>query len=397
MVEKTLAKSMILKRNGEKIGVIGISPLDNEENLMFKGDFNDYMNVKDFKETEKAIRQEVAKLEQKGINKIVLLAHTGKKSKKHFHYYKNLANIGGIRIIIGDHDHMRYSRWFVSERGEPVKVISTEAKNDKNKNSEDLGTFGIFKAVFDSNGVPIPKKCKNAIKKTSDYLPDAEAQALEEKILQNNRVIAHTNQSLKCNQRKTQENPVADLLADSMFWIVKKVNPKSKAQIALINSGEIKADIPKGKITTRAVKDAYPFTDNVTIVETKFTKKQLFEALNWGVETTTFPKQTLGLLQVGGLRYTVGKNKRVKNVCLIDENGKAGECLDKVPEDKEYTVIYDTYLMKGSGGMTSLKKEPDNPNVKFYPYNHQSGVIKYLKGHFKNKPVKVKTGRIEIE
>lgn len=395
-VQNKITKSTIIELDGEKVGLIGLSPFRGDE-LNFKSDFNDYVSIKDFSQSVKDVREEVEKLERKGINKIVLLAHTGRKSPEGFHYYKNLAKIGGIDIIIGGHDHRQYSRWFISERGEPVKVVSTEAANDINKESEDLGTFGILKAVFNSDGVLIPKKCKNRIKKTKDYPASLEVQALEEKILQNNKVICHASQSLECNKRKTQENPVADLLADSMLWISKKLNPQSKAQIALINSGEIKADIQRGDITTRVIRDAFPFTHNVTIVETKLTKKQLFDALNWGVETTTFPKQTLGLLQVGGLRYTVGSNNQVKNVYLIDKYGKLGECLDKMPDAKEYTVIYDTYLMNGSGGMSSLKKEPNAPDVKIYPYNHQSGVIKYLKEYFKNKPVEVKTGRIEIE
>lgn len=53
--------------------------------------------------------------------------------------------------------------------------------------------------------------------------------------------------------------------------------------------------------------------------------------------------------------------------------------------------------MNGQGGMTSLKKDPKYSDVKFYSYNHQIGVIKYLKKYFKNKPVEVKTDRIEVE
>lgn len=391
-----IAKSTIIERGGEKVGVIGISPLDAEE-LMFRADFNDYIGAEDFDKTVLAIRQEVDILEKKGINKIVLLAHTGEKSKISFNYYENLAKIGGIDVIIGGHEHKQFDRWFISERGEPVRVVSTEAANDINKESEDLGTFGILRAVFTNNGVLIPEECKNEIKRVKDFPASVEVQELEEKILQNNKVLCHSTVNLECSQRKTQENPVADLLADSMLWIVKKVNPQSKAQIALINSGEIKADIFSGEVTTRAIKEAFPFTHNVTIVEAKFTKKQLFDALNWGIETTTFPKQTLGLLQVGGLKYTVGADNKVRDVYLVDKYGRLGECLDKMPDDKQYTVVYDTYLMKGTGGMSSLKKEPNDPDVKIYPYNHQSGVIEYLKENFKNQLIEVQTGRITIE
>lgn len=218
-LQKHVAKSMIIEKDSVKIGVIGLSPFLGDE-LIFKSDFNNYVSIKDFNESVEDIRKEVKNLESKGINKIFLLAHTGEKSPNGFNYYKNLAKIGGIDVIIGGHDHKKYSRWFISERGEPVKVVSTEASNDRSPGSEDLGTFGILKTVFDSAGVLIREKCKNTTKKTKNYPPSLEVQALEEKILQNNGIICHASQTLECDKRKTQENPVANLLADSMLLIL---------------------------------------------------------------------------------------------------------------------------------------------------------------------------------
>lgn len=393
-VEKNVAKSVIIKRKGEKVGVVGITAFDSVE-LNFKGDFNDFIKVSNFAKTALEVKKEVKKLEKQGINKIFLLAHTGEKSKQGFDYYKNLAKIGGIDVIIGGHDHVQRDKWYLSERGEPVKIVSTEAKNDLNLESEDLGTFGVLKATFDEKGVLIPDECDNEIRGTKLYSESPVVKKLEEKILQNNRIIAYSEESLECDARKTTENPVADLLADSMLWIAQKVSPKSNVQIALINSGEIKADLQSGDITMKDVKAAYPFTHNHTMVETKLTKKQLIAALNHGVETAMYPKPTLGLLQVGGLRYTVGSDNKVKDVYLINKKGELLECLDDAPNDKKYTVVYDTYLMQGAGGMNSLKKT--KKDVKYYPYNHQSGIIEYLKHNFKNKPITVNTGRIEIE
>jgi len=395
-MQDKIAKSAIIHKNGEKVGVIGVvAPCSDE--LIFKSYFNDYFSIENFDKTALSVKKEVKNLENQGINKIFLLAHTGEKSKHGFDYYKHLAKIGGIDVIIGGHDHFQVDKWYKSERNEPVKVISTEAANDKNNASEDLGTFGVFNSVFDVNGVLEPDNCKNTVKNTKSYPLSSKAQQLEEKILQNNKVISYSDKALTCTERKTQENPVADLLTDSMLWIAAKVNPKSKVQIALMNAGEIKADLPQGNITIKDLKTAFPFTHNVTIAETDFTKKQIFEALNKGIETTTYQKQTLGLLQVGGLRYTVGSDKKAKDVYLLDKDGNRTECLDNMPEDKKYKVVYDTFLMQGAGGMDCIKKELDAPDVKIYPYNHQSGIIEYLKHNFHRKSVEVKTGRIEVE
>jgi 2',3'-cyclic-nucleotide 2'-phosphodiesterase (5'-nucleotidase family) len=395
-VEDKIAKSIVIERKSEQVGIIGITAFDAKE-LIYKSDYNDYFSVLDFNKTVTAVKQEIVELEKQGINKIFLLAHTGEKSAQGFEYYKNLARIGGIDVIIGGHDHKEFDKWYTSERGEPVKVVAVEAKNDKNKASEDLGVFGILKLLFNDEGVLIPSKCNNKFKNTKNYPVSVKVELLEEKILQNNRVICRCNHDLKCSKRKTQENPVADLLADSMFWIAKKINPKSRAQIALINSGEINGDLPKGDISKKDIKKAIPYTHQVVLVEASFTKKQLFDALNHGIKTTSFSKQTLGLLQVGGLKYTVGKDNMVKDVYLVNNEGISGERLDDMPEDKEYTILYDTYLMNGTGGMSSLKKDKDDPNIIIYPYNHQSGLIEYLKQNFSSKPVQVNTGRIKIE
>lgn len=395
-IQRNVQKSIIIEQQGQRIGIIGVSPLDCET-LMYKSTYNNYFNVKNFHETVTEIKKEVEKLEKQGIKIIFLLAHTGEKSSNGFNYYQNLAKIGGIDLIVGDHDHKKYDNWLVTERGEPVKIVSTEAKNDTNSQSGDLNTFGIFKAVFSKDGILIPKKCKNQNIETEKYPENIFIKHLENKILKDKKVICHNDAALTCQKRKTEENPVANLLADSMFWVAKKTNPNSTAQIALINSGEIKADIPKGNVTIKDIKSAFPFTHPVTIVETSLTKKQIFEALNQGIETTTFAKQTLGLLQVGGLKYTVGINNKVKDVYLTDEHGNLNECLDDMPEDKEYSVLYDTYLMSGAGGMTSLIKDIRSKDVIISPYNHQSGVIEYLKTYFKHHSLDVKNNRIKHE
>ena len=53
--------------------------------------------------------------------------------------------------------------------------------------------------------------------------------------------------------------------------------------------------------------------------------------------------------------------------------------------------------MQGSGGLSCLKKEATAPDVHIYPFNHQSGVLEYINTNFSDKPIQVKTGRIEVE
>ncbi len=53
--------------------------------------------------------------------------------------------------------------------------------------------------------------------------------------------------------------------------------------------------------------------------------------------------------------------------------------------------------MTGVAGLKDLKKAQDAPDVEYFPYCRQEAVIAYLKEFFGEKPVEIRTPRIEIE
>lgn len=394
-VQKNLAKSTIIDRKGEKIGVIGVASLEAMD-LMFSAPFNNYVEVLPFDEAVETVKEEVKKLESQGIDKIFLLAHTGKTSKEGMEYYEKLAEIGGIDVIIGGHDHKEYDLWYESDRGEPVKIVSVGKSPDKNITGEGLDSFGVLETVFDDNGVLIKDECKNEVKLTGDYLPSKEIANLEEKYLKSNKIISSTLDDISCKNRKIEENPVGDLCADAMLWMVNKETKGKKAQIAFVNSGTIRDDIPAGDIKIKTVRQALPFVVS-TLIKTDLTKKQIIEALEWGAESTAFSKPDPGLVQVGGLNYTIDSNLKVKDVYLINEDGSEGQKLDDMPDDTPISIVYDAFLMTGVAGFTSLKKDPNDKSIEYFPYARQDALIEYLSENFSDKPVTFTKNRIKIE
>ena len=77
---KKIKSSVIIRKNGEKIGLIGIAPLDYSE-LTFINKDNSHIEVQNFEKSLANIRKEVKKLRKKDVKIIFLLAHTGEKSK----------------------------------------------------------------------------------------------------------------------------------------------------------------------------------------------------------------------------------------------------------------------------------------------------------------------------
>lgn len=390
-LQETVAKSMVIEKKGEKIGLVGVSPLDTKE-LVFSAPCNNYIDVMDFEQTLESVKTEVEKLEEQGIDKIFLLAHTGKSSKNGVEYYEKLAQIGGIDVIIGGHDHKEFDLWYKTERGEPVKVVSVGKAEDKDIVGEDLDSFGVLKAIFDEDGVLIPYECENKVELTEKYPKDLSVIELEEEYLNSSKVLSKSSSDMECHNRMTHEHPVADLAADAMLWLVNKDESTPKAQIALINSGTLRADFKKGDITVGMVRQALPFTSN-TLIKTTLTKKQIIDALEWSAKSMTFAKIAPGLMQVGGMCYTINNDYKVQDVYLLNEDGSLGECLDDAPEDEEFVVAYDTFLQTGALGLESLKKAQDD-DVIYYPESRQDALIEYLESEFSSKPVEYNYGRI---
>ncbi len=393
-LENKIAKSTIIKKNGNKVGIIGVSPLDYEK-LSFHSTFNDFATVQNFDKTVKSVKSEVKELEKKGIDKIFLLAHTGLKSAEGLNYYKKLAEIGGIDVIIGGHDHKEFNFWHKTDRDEPVKIVSVGSADDKNVIGEDLDTFGVLKAIFDEKGVLIPEKTKSQVEITDSYPVNKEIAELEEKYLKNNKVIAKVAKDIKCLNKYTEENPVGSLLADAMLWLVNKDTKGKKAQLALVNSGTIRGEFSKGDLTLGMLRQALPFTSS-TLIKTTLNKKQLLDTLNWCAKSTELAKISPGIMQVSGIKYEIDAENKVTDVYLLNEDGSISQDLKELPDDYEMTVVYDEFLATGVAGLTAMKKNKNDQSIEHFSDSNQSALLKYIESNFKDKPVEVTTGRILV-
>ena len=142
------------------------------------------------------------------------------------------------------------------------------------------------------------------------------------------------------NAARKEETNLGDLCADAYRAV-------SGADIALVNGGGIRADIPAGDITYGQIIKVHPYGNALCVVEA--TGQEIIDALEWTARNTmsTYSDgensvgEMGGFLQVSGLKYTIdttvkssakGDDKsmfvsvdgayRVKNVKVL-KNGKA--------------------------------------------------------------------------
>ena len=327
---------------------------------------------------------EVCSLESQGINKIILLAHTGEKTNHGKNYYNELAKIGGIDVIIGGHDHKMIDKLTYSNRCEPVRIVSTgQSVNYDFKGNLDL--IGELNLEFDDFGVLDTGKTKNTFKETANYTKT------KLNIFSNGKKASEVLFELKepvvsCNPMSS-ESKVADIVADSNLWYVNKNTKGSKAAFALLNSGTIRSEFTNTDVTQNDIEEVVPFTTS-TLIKTKLTKKQIFDTLEWGIKSTKFSKPSPGVIQVAGLKYSVKPDGTIHNVFITNEKGKEIMKLDNLPDNIEFYCVYDIFLATGPAGLSELKKDftttKDTEYTEFFDISRQKALCEYFR-YFKDK------------
>ncbi|MDO4804918.1 MAG: bifunctional UDP-sugar hydrolase/5'-nucleotidase [Lachnospiraceae bacterium] len=155
--------------------------------------------------------------------------------------------------------------------------------------------------------------------------------------------------------RLTETN-LGDFSADAFRMV-------AGADIGLVNSGGIRADIGKGVVTYGDLINVYPFGNKMSVL--RATGQEVLDALEWGVRA--IPDESGAFFQVSGISFDVDAG--VESPCMVDENsmfaGIAGERRVKnvmvgdepIDPGKTYTVAGIDYSLVSKGdGQTAFAK-----------------------------------------
>ncbi|MFA6990070.1 MAG: 5'-nucleotidase C-terminal domain-containing protein [Candidatus Gastranaerophilaceae bacterium] len=372
-----LVRSKIIEKNGEKYGIIGFLPFDFMRRVnktaqkAFAG-----VSIDDFNKVKEDAKKEIEEFHKQGINKVIAISHMG------YDVDMQLAqSVSGIGIIIGGHTHTELNgvkpgvNYFNSPSGDPV-LITQAGKNGK--------YYGMLDVVFDSSG-----KIKNAFNKlneTAQIPKSLLVKYFENVYLGKPQVIGNVEKGFEqILESQISESPAASLVADSL-------RKKSGAQLAITNTAGVKGDIKTGTLIDRDIHSAMPYFNKVKTY--KLNEKDIINALNGSIQATIH-NQRVGNLQVSGLRYTIGKDKKVKDVFLENSDNTLSKLNSEKPSsDKYFTVAYDDYLESGPEHVEMLNA-PEKA-IKEFDWNTTDATVEYIKSL--NKPLSfVPDGRIKIE
>ncbi len=373
-----LADSIVVEENGRKVGYIGLVPIDlfSRMSTQSQADAQD-IKVLNIDETKKALESEVAKLEKQGVNIIKLVSHMGIDAEQLI-----AQNVSGIDVIHGGHSHDNLDglvlgkNLFKSPRGEWV-VLTQAGKNGHN--------YGELDVVYDKEGRII--KAKNELKSLESLPESLSAKVMTNMTMGEPQQIGVISQEVKSKPETVlEESPISSFLSDAYLKY-------SDADLVFNNMGGVRASIPAGPVTDRAMIDLMPFFNDVHVY--KLSEKDIMDALNGAIQATRKYHRT-GALQVSGLRYTIGKDDKVKDVYLVKKDGTQQKLNSENPSsDKFFKVAYNTFVAGGSEGLGVLKAPEKIINK--CDLNETQMLIEYIKS-FNGQPIKIaEDGRIKQE
>lgn len=371
-------KSIVIERNGEKFGIMGIAPSDMFDRVKINNSMSD-IKVENIDDTIKSVQKEIDNLKSQGINKIILLSHSGKANDKRI-----AAETEGLDIIFGGHTHDLIKdlkegvNILYSKSGEPI-VVTQAGKNGE--------YVGILNVDFNKDGVII--KAQNNVIPTSMYNRPLPVKDSVEKIIGKPEVVGKVNTAVPMPKNiLIEDNPHGNLIADAM-------RTELDADIAILNTANIRGSFTSGtEVDSRLLADISPFEDKMMLLN--LSEKQIVDAIKFGLEKSFNNKaHKPGILLVSGMKYKCNTKGELLTLEYIDRNNVSHPIDVKNPStEKKYTVAADDFF--ATGGDNYL---PTNPNpdfvIKTLDYDKNKMACDYIKKL--PQPFDVKyDGRLEI-
>ncbi|EIL5980970.1 bifunctional metallophosphatase/5'-nucleotidase [Escherichia coli] len=384
----------ILEKDGIKIGIVGLHGVfafnDTVSELSLQGLDNDNNNRFDkssatlknqgieARDEVKYLQHYIDELRDK-VDLTVALVHEGVPARQSSigntdvrraldKDIQTASKVKGLDILITGHAHVGTP--------EPIKVGNTLIL------STDSGGIDIGKLILDVNPTARTHKVKSFELKTvyaDEWIPDPTTQ----KVINGwNKKLADLvrqpvgESSIALTRAYGESSQLGNLFTDAMLVAA------PTAQIALINSGSLRADINAGTITFGDITSTFPFKNELT--EMDLSGKDLRNLLEHGASLTN------GILQMSKgaeMRYTLQKPVG-QRIVSFKING------EEIVDTNIYHVATTTFLALGGDGFLAFK---EGKNVQVRAGNNMSNVvIDYFKKDHKITPAQVNEMRVEV-
>ncbi len=332
LLAEALAKSTVIERGGEMLGLIGLTPQDTDE-LSSPGDHVIFTDPSD------AVQSEVDKLTEMGVNKIIVLSHSGYAVDQ-----RVAANTTGVDVIVGGHDNSLLGDMEGAKGPYPTMVGAT-AIVQAYAYGKFLGelnvTFNDQGEITEASGQPI--SLDGTVAEDTGTVDRIAELALPLDEIRN-KVVAETATEIVGDREECRavECSMGNLIADAMLARVRGQG----IQIAIQNGGGIRASIDAGPVTMGEVLTVLPFQNTLSTFQV--TGETIVAALENGVSQIEegagrFP-------QVAGITFTVDPAAEVG--ARVSDVMVEGGSIDLAAT---YGVVSNNFVRNGGDGYVMFR------------------------------------------
>ena len=351
----------IFEADGKKVAIVGVctpESLTKSTPVYFQNEAGEYIYGFCQDSTGEglytATQAAVDAARAEGADYVILVGHLGiDEQSSPWTAPEVIAHVSGVDAVIDGHSHSTINTQLTDKDGKAVLHGQTGTK---------LANIGKLSFLEDGSLkielLPASEKVQDDAD-TAAYIAGIKAQY--ESLLQE--VVAYTPYDLTTKDPETgnravrsAETNLGDLCADGYLYML-------DADVAFVNGGGVRADIPAGDITYGQILNVHPYGNAACLVEVS--GQQILDALEMGARVC--PGENGGFLQVAGLTYeihtylpanvTLDDSKvwvgtagldtyRVQNVQVLNKETGEYEPLDL---NKTYKLASHNYMLKNQG------------------------------------------------
>ena len=359
--------SKILKAGKIKVGFIGLNVrlLNLVNKTACEGvEWQDAINVAD---------KYAEELREQGADIVIAISHLGYGGGSTEYYYDCgiATRTRHIDMIIGGHSHttLKNATYVTDLDGNMVPIVQTGSKGLN---------LGYAKIKLDDKGkpsftyklIPVDARLNNRVDATFSSIIDYYAAEVKGKM---DVKLGYAPSDIR---RGTPESPLGNLSADGLIWAAKQFH-NVDADVAVYNSGGVRANIAQGNVTLGDVYAAFPFDNALSILT--ITGKNL-KRLMYKVPFDLYVNKEVRLV-----------SDRDGWVSSITING------EEIDDDKQYTVATIDYITDNDAYTTILGNPIDREDSVEMIRDYFGEYFKYLAAQNDGYITASTDGRITIE
>ncbi len=318
---------IIVEHGGIKLGIIGLTTIETVSKATQKNLIGLMVLP-----PEAVAQKYIDEVRNKGAKVVILLTHIGSAQDHNGDIIGEITGlldkVHGVDLAITGHTHLT-----VAGSYKHIPVLQAGCYGQ---------AVGEAKILYSKTDGKVQRVNVKYIKvKEMPVYIDKEVEKIANTVTK--RIDAKYNEVLAVNKRRLNNDLLGQSATGEFFCDL--MRKEMQTDIVFFNGGGVRAEVPKGNVTYRTIKDIFPFPNKM--VKLAMTGKDIHEVLEHGISNTG-----LRMLRFSGLKVradiTKPEGQRIVLVTTLDGKPLGDEAV--------YSVGTNDFLALGGDGFVTFKK-----------------------------------------